>query len=158
MGWARGGKGLEYNSDSSWGASGPHYDLTRSPDPFRFTASSWTSYVQRAASSGRISALSGCSVTPRPDCLLGHNEASPQWRAAINEHGHKRTAPEITECASYPLGIQEAWCMWVCVREWVWVGGWVGGCVWVYIYSLCILGHQGQTWLREELAQQNNTA
>lgn len=119
--------------------------------PFRFTAS----YVQQTASSGRITAFSGCSVTPHPGGLPGHNETPPQWRAAINDRGHERTAPEITEYASRPLGICETWC--VCVCEWVSVEG-GGGCVWVcvYIYSLCILRHQGQTWLREELAQQNN--
>lgn len=137
--------GLENSSD--WG---PRHGLKQSLNPFRFTVS----YVQQTASSGRITAFSGCSVTPDRDCLPGHNETPPQWRAAINECGHGRTAPEITECASCPLGICEIWC--VCV----WVSEWRGGGVWVcvYIYSLCILGHQGQTWLREELAQQNNAA
>lgn len=31
-------------------------------------------------------------------------------------------------------------------------------CVCVHIYSLCILERQGQTWLQEELTQQNYTA
>lgn len=130
---ARGGKGLENSS-----GCGPCHDPKQSLDPFRFAAN----YVKQTASSDRITAWSGCSVTPHPDCLLGHIETPPQWRAAINEHGHGRTAPEITECALCPLGIYEAWCVWLCV----------------YIYSLCILGHQGQSWLREELAQQNNIA
>lgn len=139
MGRARGGKGLENGSD--WG---PCHDLKQSHDPFRLTAS----YVQQTASSGRITAFSGCSVTPRPDCLWGHNQTPPQWRAAINEHGHGRTAPEIFMSSGDP------WSVDMCV--WVW--GVACVCVCVYIYSLCILGHQGQTWLREELAQQNNTA
>lgn len=96
MAWARGGKGLENSSGCNEEAWKPCYDLKESPDPLRFTAS----YVQQTASSDRITALSGCSLTPHPKCLLGHTETPPQWRAAINEHGHRRTAPEITECAS----------------------------------------------------------
>lgn len=76
-----------------------------------------------------------------------------QWNSATMKSSYKWTrtrenSPRNHRMCFMSFGDPEK--LGVCVS--------VGGYACVYIYSLCILGHQGQTWLREELAQQNNTA
>lgn len=80
--------------------------------------------------------LGGDSVIHPCDCLSGHNEAPPGWRAAINEHRRGRRAPEITHCVSCPLGKSDG-CMYIIL-----------GVFWDIKGRHC----------RVELAQRSNTA
>lgn len=56
--------------------------------------------------------LGNDSVIHPSDCLSGHNETPPGWRAAINEHRRGRRAPEITHSVSCPLGKPDV-CMYI---------------------------------------------
>lgn len=89
-----------------WQWQGP-----KSLDPFCLTAS-YAAHTTHTHTHLHLAAellLGADSVIHPSDCLPGHNETPPGWRAAINEHRRGRRAPEITHCVSCPLGKPDVW-------------------------------------------------